>query len=93
MNMKTLALTFVVVSGFSGVAFADGFAGDHQAPYRFGQTDNTSVKQISDTRLKDSYNTQALASPEQEAGTKWYSGRYGLTTDPMDIRRWDEKND
>jgi hypothetical protein len=81
--MKKIAVPFVALSAVTGAALA--FESDNQAPYRPGETIQSPAETFVPKALKSSEGSST-------GDIKWYSGKYGLTTDPDDIRRWSEKN-
>jgi hypothetical protein len=82
-NMKRISLTLAALAAFSGIAIAQNFDGDDQAPYRFDDGPSESSAQTTNT----------LESIDSAPSGEWFNGKYGLTQDPDDIRRWDEKGD
>jgi hypothetical protein len=86
MTMKTLTVSLIALSAFAGTALAQSFDGDNQAPYRPGDSIESSNEVFVPNTLESTDGTTA-------GGVKWYQGSYGLTTDPDDVRRWSEKND
>jgi hypothetical protein len=80
---KTITLMAVFASLSSGMissAYAQ-FMGNNQAPYGVNQPDSGTVT-----------DTAPLAGVDVPAKRDvWLMGRYGMTKDPDDIRRWEER--
>jgi hypothetical protein len=89
MKKPFFALAFLGLAAGASFAAEVNFAGNNQAPYRIGELD-VAVQEATVTQ------EQFLAAPGYESapqvGDEWLSGRYGMTKNPDDIRRWDEKN-
>lgn len=79
--MKTYMISLAALAAFSGSAVAQ-FSGNNQAPYSF---DTGPAKQQAVT-------LDANPLESVDPVIKWYSGRYGMTNDPEELRRWSEKN-
>ncbi len=90
--MRNLILTFAALGAMTTASFADNtFAGNNQAPYRIGQPDVTS--DVVPLKIKMKHPLAVITDDSVlPSNNGWYTGRYGLTKDPSDIRRWDEKN-
>jgi hypothetical protein len=80
--MKTLTLSFVALAALAGASSAQSFDGDDQAPYRPGDSMSSG----------NSDNAPNLLEEVVPSQSEWINGRYGLTKDPDEARRWSEKN-
>jgi uncharacterized membrane protein len=80
--MKNLSLAFVLLAALSAPSVARNSA---CADYRICDNQASSNENVDAAPL-------ATTNADQENG-EWVSGRYGMTKDAKELRRWDEQND
>jgi hypothetical protein len=87
-KMKKTLISLAALAALSGAALAERSYDLRDSPESRG---TFSVGGYSDTNV-DSVNSLEALQQGDESNTRTYFGKYGSTTDPMEARRWDEKN-
>jgi Ni/Co efflux regulator RcnB len=82
MIMKKLSLSILLLATVASPSFARDSA---CADYRICKNQVQADTQVNENALR--------ASGTEEENGEWKNGRYGMSRDAKEIRRWNEKND
>lgn len=90
--MKKIIIGVIALSAFSGAALAAGNRNNelHESDTYFGKYSESTA--ISSSTASDLDANAIAVSGTVASEGEWLFGRLGITRDPAEIRRWDEKN-